>query len=318
MSSSRRQFIQRSAIGLTGLGSLGLAGRTTAQSPAARVERRKFGKIGAEVSILGLGLGSAFTRPAKLDHAAAHVLLERALAAGVNYWDTSHNYSDSEIIIGPVVEEHRESIYLVSKSAERSYDGFRRQLETSLRRMKTDHIDLYHLHNLRPKDDLAEIERGACRAAREAKAEGTIGAFGVTGHSGAQVLIDAVERFDPDALLTIFPADRPDNGAYEEKLLPLAVERDLGVVGMKTVRQARNSDLIGADLIRYGLSLEGVASVIVGLDTLAHLEENIQMASNFQPLDLAARGTMHDVVRTCLAGMVAPWDVPGYRDGHLV
>ncbi len=281
------------------------------------MERRKFGKIGAEVSILGLGLGSAFTRPFVGDPEKGHALLEKALEAGINYWDTSHNYAGSEETIAPVVEKNRDRIYLVSKSAQRSYDGFRRELESSLRRLKTDRIDLYHLHNLSSKDDLAPIETGACRAAREAKEQGIIGAFGVTGHSGARILMDAVERFHPDALLTIFPADRPDDGAYEDELLPLAVERNLGIVGMKTVRHARNSDLRGADLIRYALSLKGVSSVIVGLDSEAHLSENVAMASNFQLMESASQAAISAEVRRSLAGTIAPWNVPGYQDGHI-
>ncbi len=302
---------------MAGLSAIGLGGRlATAETPPP-VERRKFGKIGAEVSILGLGLGSAFTRPFSEDPEKAHAILEKALDAGINYWDTSFNYSDSENTIAPVVEKHRDRIYLVSKSAQRSYDGFRRELETSLRRLKTDRIDLYHLHNLKPKDDLVAMESGAYRAIREAKEEGLIGAFGITGHSGARVLMEAIERFDPDALLTVFPADRPDGGAYEDELLPMAVERDMGIVGMKTVKHARNSDLQGADLIRYALSLEGVASVIVGLDSEAHLTENVAMASNFVPMESASQAAMTKEVQGALAGTIAPWDVPGYEDGRI-
>ncbi len=175
-------------------------------------------------------------------------------------------------MIAPIVEKNPDKIYLVSKAQQRTYDGFMRQLEESLQRLRVDKIDLYHIHNLRPQNDpnLDITEKGAYKAALKAKEQGLIGAFGVTGHSGAQILIDAVKRFDPNALLTIFPANRPDNGRYEDELLPLARERNMGIVGMKTVKQAHNSDLKGSDLIRYALSLDGVASTIVGLDTLGY------------------------------------------------
>ncbi len=302
---------------MAGLNGIGLGGRTARAQSVPTVNRRKLGRIGVEVSILGLGLGSAFTRPFVGEAERGHALLKQALDAGINYWDTSHNYAGSEITIAPVVERHRDRIFLVSKSAERSYEGFRRELESSLHRLKTDRIDLYHLHNLKPTDDLAAIETGACRAARRAKEEGLIGAYGVTGHSGARVLMEAIERFDPDALLTIFPADRPDGGSYEDELLPLAIERNLGIVGMKTVRHARNSDLRGTDLIRYALSLTGVSSVIVGLDTEAHLSENVAMASNFQPMESVSQAAMSNEVRSSLTGTIAPWNVPGYEDGRI-
>jgi hypothetical protein len=129
------------------------------------------------------------------------------------------------------------------------------------------------------------------------------------------ILMEGIRRWDPDALLTIFPADRPDNGDYEDKLLPLARERGMGVIGMKTIRHARNSDLPGPQLIRYGMSLEGVSSVIVGLDSLAHLQENVAMAANFTPLTRDMLADLSAFVRRELAvAGPAPWTRPGYTD----
>jgi len=225
-------------------------------------------------------------------------------------------FHPSEEIIAPVVQKHRKDIFLVSKSAQRSYDGFRRELERSLTRMGIDRIDLFHMHNIKPRDSVDEMEKGCFQAALKAKEEGLIGAFGITGHSGAAVLIECLKRFDPDALLTIFPCNRPDDGRYEDELLPLARERNMGVVGMKTVKHARNSDLKGSDLIRYALGLEGVHSVIVGLDPRGHLGENIAMATGFQPLPEEQKIAMIRESQTALAGLIAPWDVPGYEDGN--
>ena len=135
-------------------------------------------------------------------------------------------------------------------------------------------------------------------------------------HSGAEILINAIKGWDPDAILTIFPADRPDNGRYEDELLPLAREKNMGVIAMKTVRHARESDLRGSDLIRYALSLEGIATAIVGLDTLNHLTQNAQMATGFEPMDAHARQAISGRVQMALAGMTPPWAQPGYDDGE--
>ena len=316
---SRRNFLKN--IALTGA-AVASTGGVTALAKESRakmtVPRRTLGKTGAEVSILGLGLGSGNTRPFGGNPEDAEKILHRALGYGINYWDTSHTYANSEVLIGPVVEKARDKIFLVSKSPSRDYDGFKADLETSLKRLRTDHIDLYHLHNLDPaKDtDLQLIENGAVRAAREAKEQGLIRNFGITGHSGTGILMEGIRRWDPDAILTIYPADRPEDGAYEDKLLPLARERDMGVIAMKSVRRARETDWPAPQLIRYAMSLPGIATTIVGLDSIAHLDENVAMASNFTPLTSGQMAEMSHIVKSELAGMgAAPWDRPGYQDG---
>lgn len=313
---SRRSFLKKSLLSTAALGA-GAAAKAAQDASAeiARVDRRVLGRTKASVSMLGLGTGSAFKKSHEGDADAALALLERAVTLGVNYWDTARQY-ETEAILGPVVERHRKKIFLVSKSAVRTYDGFMSELEESLRLLRTDHLDVYHIHNLDPKTDpdLDAIGKGAVRAARRAKEEGTIRNFGITGHSGAEILIQGIKRWNPDVLLTTFPCNRPDEGRYEDELLPLARENKMGVVAMKTVRHAREADLRGSDLIRYALSLPGITTAIVGLDTRAHLDENAVMATDFSPLEKSARSALSTEARLALAGTVAPWDRPGYQD----
>lgn len=314
---NRREFFKKLALSGAAVTAAGAAHGSTPGNASTRVPQRRLGRTGAPVSLLGLGLGSVFTRAFRGKPEETEQVLRRALDHGVNYWDTARAYGPSEVMLGPVVEKYRDKIYLVSKSAERSYDGFKRELEISLRDLKTDHIDLYHIHNLKPSrdSDLDFIENGAVRAAKEAREQGIIKHFGITGHSGVEILMEGIRRWDPDALLTVLPVDRPDNGAYEDQLLPLARERDMGIVAMKTVRWARNSDLPGTQLIRYSMSLKGVACAIVGLDSLAHLDENAAMAHKFEPMDPDLMGQMTNFVREELATLeAAPWTRPGYND----
>jgi aryl-alcohol dehydrogenase-like predicted oxidoreductase len=210
--SSRRDFIRRSLFGAAITGLLSRAASTSTKTESRRVDRRQLGRIGTDVSILGLGLGAAFMDGYERSLDAGHALLESALALGINYWDTARSYGPSEGMIAPVLARNRNRVFLASKSDARNYEGFKRDLDRSLQVLRTDHIDLYNLHDMQPRDsaNLSAIESGAVRAAREAKEEKIIRSFGVIGQSGAGILIECIKRFDPDAVLTIFPCTRPD------------------------------------------------------------------------------------------------------------
>lgn len=316
MNTTRRSFLKS---GLLVAAASGARADGPAVSSAPRAGRRVLGRTGAEVSLLGLGLGSAFTGSHGQEPEAATALLEAALARGVNYFDTAISYANSQELMGPTVERHRAQIFLVTKTEQRSYDGFMRDFEASLKKLRTDRVDLMHVHNLNPKNDtdLAAIEKGAVKAQIKLRDQKAVRFIGITGHSGAQILMDAIRRWDPDCVMTTFPCNRPDNGKYEDELLPLARERKMGVIAMKTVRHAKNTDLKGTELIRYALSLEGVCVANVGLDSRAHLDENVAMAAAFKPLDAKTRTAMTLHAQRSLAGLTAPWDVPGYRDGGL-
>ena len=300
---TRRNFIKSVVAGGAAIGvSKAIASGSTPSSVGAvsgRVDRRPLGRIGTPVSILGLGLGSVF-RNANGTPEEAAAILEYALSKGINYWDTCRGYGISEELIGPVVSKRRDEIFLVTKSGSRDYDGFMSDFETSLKMLQTDHVDLMHIWNLKPADDIDVIEKGAFKAVMKLRDEKVIGSFGVTGHSGIDILQQAI---------------LPDDGAYEDILLPLARERKMGVIAMKVVRRARNADMKGTDLIRYALSLEGVQSAIVGTDTIGHLDDNSQMATNFQPLSATEQVAMHRTVIARLPDSVEPWQVPGYDDG---
>ena len=206
---SRRDFLKKIAV--TGAAVASVGGVTAlAQEPKSgvTVPRRKLGRTGAEVSILGLGLGSAYTRPFGDKPEEAEEMLHRALGYGINYWDTARGYANSEVLIGPVVEKVRDQIVLVSKSGNRSYDGFKADLETSLKNLRTDYLDVYYIHMLDPASDtdLDLIENGAVKAAREAKEEGIIGGFGVTGHD-VNDQIDSLQKAARRAIAQANTAD---------------------------------------------------------------------------------------------------------------
>lgn len=269
--------------------------------------------------MMGLGLGTSYTNGFK-DPDAATKVLEDAVAMGVNYFDTAFNYKGSYALMAPFVEKRRKDIFLVSKSEKRDYDGFMQQFDATLKALRTDHIDLMHIHALDPKKDtdLKAIENGAVKAQRKLIEQKAIRFMGITGHSVAQIFIDAVKMWSPDCIMTVFPAGRPENGRFEDALLPVCVEHKMGIVAMKMVRNARNSDIKGSDLVRYALSLPGVHVANVGLDTLEHLKENIAMTANFKPMSQKERTAMSNYVERALVGLTNPWERPGYTDGSPI
>jgi uncharacterized protein len=315
--SSRRDFIRRALFGGAIAGFISRTASSSAKAESRPVDRRQLGRTGADVSILGLGLGAAFMEQSL---GTAHALLESALAKGINYWDTARSYGPSEGMIAPVLERNRNRVFLASKSDARDYDGFKRDLERSLHVLHTNYIDLYQLHDLRQHElaHLSAIESGAVRAAREAKDRKIIRAFGITGHASAQLMVECIKRFDPDTVLTIFLATRPENGRYEDELLPLARSRKIGVIGMKAIRYGRQVKLSATELLRYTLSLDGVHTVVVGLDSFNHLNEDTAVATGFRAMKAADRFELHKNAGSALAGVVAPWDHPDYVDGRVV
>jgi predicted aldo/keto reductase-like oxidoreductase len=250
---------------------------------------------------------------------AGHTLLESALARGINYWDTGRSYGPSEGMIAPVLGRNRSRVFLASKSDSRDYDGFKRDLDRSLQVLQTNYVDLYQLHDLGSHEltNLRAIEAGAVRAAREAKDQKIIHAFGITGHSHRGTLIECMKRFDPDTVLTTFLATESGKGTYDE-LLALARSRQMGVIAMKTIRYGRQARLPATELLRYALSLNGVHAAIVGLDSLTHLNEDAAVATGFRAMKTAERFEFHRNVSTALAGVVAPWEERGYVDGRDV
>lgn len=325
MPANRREFMKRGLAGAAVVGALGAGARPAGADEAPMtVDQRPLGRLGRAVGILGCGLGSQFVGPFHNQPEQADAILRRALALGCNYWDTAESYGAggvaSEALIGPTVKDVRDRVFLVTKSGERSYDGFRRHVEQSLARLQTDHIDLYHVHEVNPgRDNLDTFEDGCVKAARELVAQGVLGAWGITGHADPGILAEAIRRFNPDAIMTTLPASRPADGRYEDEVLPLAREREMAIIAMKTHRGAGAADvpLSATDKVRYALSLPGVAVANVGLDSLEHLEANAHMAHRLQPMDAGERVAASRAVRLALTDHVLPYLRPGYRDGMV-
>src|SRR5436305_3123055 len=165
---------------------------------------------------------------------------------------------------GAALGERRREIFLASKTHARTRAGSLRLLDESLRRLRSDHLDLWQLHDLRTTHDLDQIfaRGGALEALLEARSAGRVRFLGLTGHHDPAILLEAMRRFDFDTLLVALNAADVHSLSFIRTVLPEARRRKMGVIGMKVCAQTR---LLGrlsmAEAMGYVLSLPGVSSV---------------------------------------------------------
>jgi aryl-alcohol dehydrogenase-like predicted oxidoreductase len=251
--------------------------------------QRPLGKTGAMVRLFSLGGQATLEQPRS--EKKAHEIIHRALDLGVNYIDTAAWYGDgqSERYFGSVLATRRKEVFLATKTHDRSFDGSMRLLERSLKNLRTDQIDLWQLHNVRTREDLDRIfaKDGAIRALEKARDDGMVRFLGITGHYDPLVLRNAVEQYPFDTILMALNAADRHNKSFIENLLPAAVERNLGIIGMKVPARGRLFREGGIrtmeTAMRYVLTLP-VSTIIVGITNVDELEENVRIASAFAPM----------------------------------
>ena len=270
---------------------------------------RNLGRTGYRVGIFSLGGQAAVEQPN--NEAVAVPIVEKALDLGVNYIDTSARYGGaerwSERYIGQVMRRRRSEAFLATKTHDRTRDGSLKLLEKSLELLHTDHVDLWQIHNLARHEEVEQIfaADGAVQALVKARGQGMVRFVGVTGHADPSVLMEAIRRFPFDIVLMALNAADPHHLSFERELLPLAVEREMGIVGMKIPARGRilstwtppppeqqrwgqiatrSGTITMREAMRYVLS-RPVSTVIVGCDTVAQVEEDVQLARAFTPLN---------------------------------
>jgi predicted aldo/keto reductase-like oxidoreductase len=248
------------------------------------IPTRTLGKTGRQVTLFGLG-GEGVLRTWGQDRAAARVIT-RALDQGVAYCDTAPAYAGSLDYYGATLGERREQIFLASKTHDRTRDGSLRLLDESLRRARTDHLDLWQLHDLRTLDDLDRIFRkgGALEALVQAKIDGRVCHLGITGHHDPAILLEAMRRFAFDTVLVALNAADVHRLPFISTVVAEAARQNMGVIAMKTCAQKRIfARLSMAEALGYVWSIPGVSLAIVGCETPAEVDENAEIARVFQP-----------------------------------
>ena len=287
---SRRKFLERIGLSTVAGASYSLfKDAVPAKAATTPLPSRTLGRTGAKVSILAFGCGSRFLMYGEEEKALA--ALNRAIGLGITYLDTAYAYGDgkSESRVGQVMASRRKDVWLATKIPDRTRDDFMRRLEGSLKRLRTDHVDLLHIHSLTQADDLAKIEapNGALKGLMEARDQKLARFIGMTSHTNGEVMAQAIQRHDLDCVQMALNASR--NGRFEEVALPAANKKNLGVIAMKVTGQ---EFLLGNgagkaeinSLLRYSMSLP-VTTAVVGMPRIEMLEHNVEVARSFSSLN---------------------------------
>jgi len=251
------------------------------------IPTRKLGKTGAEVTIFGLGGEGVLRTYGHEDE--AYELINRAIDLGVNYFESARAYSGSESYYGLALKERRKEIFLTSKSHARDKKGAMAHLQQTLANMKTDHLDLWQVHDVRTEEEIEEIfsSNGAIQAFLEAKEKGLTRFVGVTGHHDPFVTRRCMEEFDFDTVLIPVNPAEPIYKSYLEHVIPLARKKEMGIVAMKVYFRGFAPKLpwfTGMEpFFRFALS-QAVTTAVIGCDDTGQLKENATFAASFHPM----------------------------------
>lgn len=249
------------------------------------METRPFGKTGKSFPILSFG-GQRIVDEHHCTEDQAVEIVNTALDRGIRYFDTAWIYSDgqAETRLGKVVKHRRPEMWIATKTWDTSRDGARRQLETSLARLQTDHVDEWRLHNVWDYSRLDAMtgKGGALEAAVQAREEGLVRHISISSHTDPQILVEALERFPFDSALVALSALDHFILSFAEEFLPVANAQGVATIGMKVMGLGSLTHEAERSL-RYAFSLP-VSTVIVGMETMAQLEQNLAIAESFTPM----------------------------------
>jgi uncharacterized protein len=262
------------------------------------IDRRPFGRHPDRVSIIGLGgyhLGKTKTI------AEAVRILHEAIDAGVNFLDNAWEYheGESERRMGRAIADRRDSVFLMTKVCTHGRDAkvALRQLDESLRRLRTDHLDLWQIHECVYYNDpeFHFAPGGVVEALERAKADGKVRYVGFTGHKDPEIHLRMLS-FD-------FPFDAcqlPLNGfdaqfrSFQTRVLPELARRQIAPIGMKSLggdgRVIRQKAARVDDALRYAMSLP-VCTTVSGIDSLKVLRQNLEIARGFSPMNARERAS---------------------------
>jgi aryl-alcohol dehydrogenase-like predicted oxidoreductase len=307
---SRREFMKGSAaittalIAKSQLAAAKSEGTMPPPTSTASITHRPLGKTGANVSILGVGgyhLGSTKDQP------EANELVARALDAGINFFDNCWDYHDglSEERLGAALQGKRDQAFVMTKVCThgRGKDVAMKQLEESLRRLRTDHLDLWQIHEViyYNDPDLIFAPGGAAEALVAAKQQGKVRFIGFTGHKSPLIHLKMLSHDFPfDTVQMPLNCLDATFQSFEQNVLPEAARRGIAVLGMKSLGGSgeliSNGVATPEEALRYAMSLP-VATTISGMDSLEVLEQNLEIARNFQPMSADEMQKLRDRVR---------------------
>jgi aryl-alcohol dehydrogenase-like predicted oxidoreductase len=264
------------------------------------IQRRRLGKTGFDATIMGLG-GEGILRTFGYEQ-EAHRLINRAIDLGINYFESARAYDGSESYYGHALRERRGQIFLTSKSHARDKKGALNHLAQTLTNMKTDHLDLWQIHDVRTDKEIEEIfgPKGALEAFVEAREKGLTRFIGVTGHHDPKITKKCLELFDFDTVLMPVNPGEPSHKSFLAEVLPFAVTKGMGIIGMKVYVRGLTARLpffhSMEPFFRFALS-QPLSTAVIGCDDVAQLEENAGYAATFKPMTAGEQSTLVKAVR---------------------
>ena len=229
----RREFLKGTAVAATMLSCFpaSLAG-VDRETPKGGIERRALGKTGEKLSVVGFG--SFLLRDSNPEQAREWV--RDAFEAGINYYDVAPSYGPSEELLGPALEPYRNKVFLACKTNQRTKAMAAEELDRSLKRLRTDHFDLYQLHHVTTMDEVDTVfgENGAIKAFQDARKAGKVRFLGFSAHS-VEAALALLERFDFDSIL--FPVNYATwhAGNFGPQVLAKAKAKNMGILALKAM-----------------------------------------------------------------------------------
>ena len=298
MSITRRKFLETTAAGAIATGAF------AAKSDNA-MPTRPLGKTGVHVSILAMGAGSRYLQYKEEDQAIEAV--HRCLDQGITYIDSADDYGKdhlSEIRVGKAIKGRREGLFIATKLSNRDPEQSFKIVETSLKSLQIDRLDLLHVHALMNQDDLDKVEAkgGVLDQVLKMRDQKVTRFIGITCHNDPTILAAALARHDFDvtqmALNAALVGMKSGKGgmvpndafktSFETVALPIANRKKMGVIAMKVLAQDALAGADPAKLINYSLSLP-VTAVVVGMPKFEHIDENCKLAKSFKPMPASER-----------------------------
>jgi aryl-alcohol dehydrogenase-like predicted oxidoreductase len=231
MQIERRTFLKHTAAGAM-LSCFPASLTAIERAAAGPLERRALGRTGEKLSIIGFG--GIVVRDATAAQAAERVA--HAIDRGVNYFDVAPSYGNAEEMLGPALEPYRKNAFLACKTLERSRDGAAAELEASLRHLRTDHVDLYQLHAVTKKEDVAQIlgPSGALEAFVAARAAGKTRFLGFSAHN-VDAALALIEAFSFDTILFPINFATWHAGNFGPQVLAAAQKKGMGILALKSM-----------------------------------------------------------------------------------
>lgn len=285
---NRREFVKNVSSAALAASIFPLTGSATTDSV---VEKRVLGRTGEMVSIMGIG-GFHIGKDEVSDEVSIEIM-RKSIDNGINFMDNAWSYQKgrSEELMGRALKDgYRKKVLLMTKMRARTVDGVKEQLETSLKRFQLDSFDLMQFHAIGNVDgDVDAIyNSGLIEWAEDMRSQGVFKYIGFTGHADAEALVDMINRGYPwDTIqMPINVGDVHREIGFQKDVLPLAIEKNIGVIAMKTNgfgNLGSSGIATPVEGLRYAMSLP-ISTAVSGIDSLEILNENLTLAKNFKAM----------------------------------